>query len=159
MLKLKRRNMIRPQPATTADVASWLDVVRKVEPLFGPMPDFEANLLHKIGRKAAICVRLDDRDAASPVLGGVILGGTSEHGWIRWLAVRSTARRSGIGQGLVEAAMKRMKPAKTISLDILREEAVAGWPARRLYHRLGFVPGPLTEVGGQPRQRYALTRD
>jgi hypothetical protein len=32
-----------------------------------------------------------------------------------------------------------------------------GRAARRLYERVGFVAGPLVEVGGVPRQRYVLT--
>jgi hypothetical protein len=30
--------------ATEADVGSWLEIVREVEPLFGPMPDFRTTL-------------------------------------------------------------------------------------------------------------------
>ena len=29
--------------------------------------------------------------------------------------------------------------------------------SRRLYERVGFVAGPLVEVGGVPRQRYVLS--
>jgi ribosomal protein S18 acetylase RimI-like enzyme len=149
---------MQPDLARAADISSWLEIVREVEPLFGPMPDFEATLLRKIEQRAALRVLSDDRDEAGPVLGGMLLGGTREHGWIRWLAVRSAARGKGIGQCLVEAAIKRMPAAKTISLDTFREENVAGWPARRLYRRLGFVPGALVEPQGMPRQRFDLVR-
>jgi len=147
---------MKVQPAGADDVSSWLEMVREVEPLFGPMPDFTATLLRKIERRAALCVRSDD--TAGVVLGGMLLGGTPEHGWIRWLAVRSSARRMGIGQSLVEAAIKRMPAAKTVSLDTFREENTSGWPARRLYHRMGFVPGALVAPQGMPRQRFDLTR-
>jgi len=142
------------QPALEADVPSWLEIVREVEPLFGPMPDFETTLLTKIGEQAALCVRSGD----AAVLGGILIGGTKEHGWIRWLAVRTKARAGGVGGSLVEAAVKRMKTAKTISLDTFREEATGGWPARRLYSRLGFVAGPLVQAEGQPRQRFTYAR-
>ncbi len=39
--------------ATQADISSWLEIVREVEPLFGPMPDFKVTLLQKIGERAA----------------------------------------------------------------------------------------------------------
>ena len=142
------------QPAVEADVPSWLEIVREVEPLFGPMPDFETTLLRKIGQQAALCVRSGE----TAVLGGILLGGTREHGWIRWLAVRSKARAGGVGTSLVEAAVRRFKTAKTISLDTFREEETAGWPARRLYSRLGFVAGPLVEAEGQLRQRFVYSR-
>ena len=38
--------------ATTADVPSWLELVREVEPLFGSMPDFEVILVRKIDPRA-----------------------------------------------------------------------------------------------------------
>jgi GNAT superfamily N-acetyltransferase len=145
--------------ATQADIPSWLEVVREVEPLFGPMPDFEATLRRKIRQGAAVCVRVADADTPAPVAGGMLLGGTRDHGWIRWLAVRSSARGAGIGQRLVEAAIKRMSSASIISLDTFREENVAGRPARRLYARLGFIAGPLTGDEAAPRQRFELRRD
>jgi GNAT superfamily N-acetyltransferase len=141
-------------PAVEADVPSWLEIVREVEPLFGPMPDFETTLLRKIGQQAALCVRTGDAE----VLGRILLGGTRDHGWIRWLAVRSKARAGGVGGSLVEAAMRRMKTAKTISLDTFREEETAGWPARRLYSRHGFVAGPIVDADGRPRQRFVYAR-
>jgi GNAT superfamily N-acetyltransferase len=98
--------------ATTADVASWLGIVREVEPLFGPMPDFETTLLRKINQRAALCVRSGDPVI---VLGGVLLGGGVPYGWIRWLAVRSSARGIGIGQCLVEEAVKRLATSNAIS--------------------------------------------
>ena len=143
--------------ATTADVASWLEIVGEVEPLFGPMPHFETTLFRKIDRRAALCVRSDNQHDSAFVLGGVLLGGAPPHGWIRWLAVRSSARRIGIGQCLVEEAVKRLAASNSISLDTFRETNKEGQPARRLYERLGFLPGPMTEVGGLPRQRYTLT--
>jgi ribosomal protein S18 acetylase RimI-like enzyme len=149
---------MKVQLATPADVPSWLEVVREVEPLFGPMPDFEATLLRKIEQRAAVCVRSAGADGSTPVAGGMLLGGTRDHAWIRWLAVRSAARGAGIGQCLVEAAIKRMSSAKVISLDTFREENVAGWPARRLYARMGFIAGPLTGDQGALRQRFELRR-
>lgn len=149
---------MRADAATQADIASWLEIVREVEPLFGPMPNFEATLERKIGQAAALCVRSAARETPRLVLGGVLLGGTRDEGWIRWLAVRANARTQGVGQCLVRAAIQRMKSARTISLDTFREEDSAGRPARRLYSRTGFVAGPLVEADGQPRQRFMLTQ-
>jgi hypothetical protein len=35
--------------ATPGDVASWLEIAREAEPLFGPMPDFESVLVDTFG--------------------------------------------------------------------------------------------------------------
>ena len=56
--------------ATDADVESWLELVREVEPLFGLMPGFEEILVRKIRRRAAFCVRFD-LIGDSRVLGGI----------------------------------------------------------------------------------------
>ena len=140
--------------ATTADVPSWLELVREVEPLFGSMPDFEAILVRKIEQRAALCVRSHNERYTACVLGGLLLGGSPPQGWIRWLAVRSSARGNGIGQCLIEAAIERSRGFDRISVDTFRDEDLEGRAARRLYERLGFVVGPLIEVGGTPRQRY-----
>jgi len=138
--------------ANRDDVGSWLEIVREVEPLFGPMPDFETTLIRKIGQRAAVCVRADD----GQVLGGMLLGGAAPAGWIRWLAVRSSARGAGLGHGLVTDAIKRFSGFATVSLDTFRDDNEDGRPARRLYERMGFEPGPLIDADGALRQRYIL---
>jgi ribosomal protein S18 acetylase RimI-like enzyme len=146
--------MRRCLPAIVADVPSWLEIVREVEPLFGPMPEFETTLVRKISEGGAFCVRREER-CNSQVLGGVLLGGTHEHGWIRWLAVLGSARGQGIGVCLLETALHRFSQARTASVLTFREDIIAGRPARRLYERMGFVPGALVFVDGHPRQEYS----
>lgn len=142
--------------AKPADATSWLEIVREVEPLFGPMPGFAETLLRKIEQRSALCVRFNSHDMSTSVQGGMLLGGASPHGWIRWLAVRSSTRRMGIGRCLVQAAIDRLAGASTISVDTFCEENIAGRPARRLYERMGFLPTTISEVEGQARQRYGL---
>lgn len=112
--------------ATEADVPSWLEIVREVEPLFGPMPNFDVTLRRKIGEKAAFCVRTDSQGDGACVLGGILLGGTRTQAWIRWLAVRSSSRGTGVGQCLVKDAIGRLAGAHRISLDTFREENIEG---------------------------------
>ena len=142
--------------AKPADATSWLEIVREVEPLFGPMPDFEKALLRKIEQRSALCVRSNRHDMSTFVQGGMLLGGATPHIWIRWLAVRSSARRMGIGRCLVQAAIDRLAGASTISVDTFCEENIAGRPARRLYERMGFLPKAISKVEGQARQRYVF---
>jgi GNAT superfamily N-acetyltransferase len=141
-------------PATAADIPSWLELVREVEPLFGPMPMFDVTLKAKIAEGAALCVR-----EGGAVRGGVLLGGQAPDNWIRWLAVRRDARRHGVGAALLTAVLKRW-PGGTISLVTFGADSVDGRPARRLYERFGFEPRDMLPRGpeGGTRQLYVLVR-
>ena len=143
-------------PATAPDIASWLELVSQVEPLFGGMPMFDVSLKAKIAEGAALCVRAAD----GGVLGGVLLGGEAPDNWIRWLAVRTSARRRGIGAALLGEVLLRWPAPCTISLATFGEDNVEGCPARRLYERFGFVAGEMLPRGpeGGARQRYTLVR-
>ena len=140
---------------TPADVASWLELAREVEPLFGPMPDFESTIRRNISRGTALCVR----DGDGRVLGGVLLR-AAPHTQITWLAVRSSARRQGVGHALVAAALCRCLPPCDVLVDTFGEDNVEGYPARRLYESVGFVPGDYLPEGpaGGSRQRFRLRR-
>jgi len=116
-----------------SNVASWLEIVREVEPLFGPMPDFEATLTTNIARTTATCVR----DASGGVLGGALLR-VPPNAQIAWLAVRSSARGRGIGRALVADALLRYAFAVEVVVDTFGEDNIEGGPARRLYESFGF---------------------
>jgi len=140
---------------TQDDVASWLEIVREVEPLFGPMPDFESTLLRNISRGTALCVR----DATGQVLGGLLMR-AAPHTQITWLAVRSSARRRGVGQALVTEALRRCLPPCEVLVDTFGQDNIEGFPARRLYESFGFVPRERLPDGpqGSSRQRFQLRR-
>jgi GNAT superfamily N-acetyltransferase len=140
---------------TRADVPSWLEIAREVEPLFGPMPDFESVLLRNIGRGTALCVR----DASGQVLGGVLLG-APPHTRISWLAVRASARRRGVGHALVAEVVRRCPPPCEVLVDTFGADSIEGHPARRLYESFGFVPAQILPPGpeGGSRQRFRLRR-
>lgn len=143
-------------PATAADIASWLEIVREVEPLFGPMPRFDITLKTKIAEVAAWCVR----DGAGAVAGGVLMGGEAPQHWIRWLAVRAAARRRGIGAALLEDVLRRHPGPCTIALATFGDDNPAGRPARRLYARYGFEAREMLPSGpeGGTRQKFVLVR-
>jgi len=141
------------QEAVREDVASWLEIVREVEPLFGPMPDFEAVLHRNIGRGTALCAR----DAKGQVLGGVLLEarpGTR----ITWLAVRASARCRGVGRALVAEALRRCSPPCEVLVDTFGADNAEGRPGRRLYESFGFAPAEYLPdgPGGSSRQRFRL---
>jgi len=87
-------------------------VVREVEPLFGPMPDFEPTLRRNISRGTALCAR----DASGQVVGGVLLR-AAPHTQITWLAVRASARRRGVGHALVAEVLRRWPPPCEVLVD------------------------------------------
>ena len=142
--------------ATLADIPSWLEVAREVERLFGPMPMFEVTLKEKIGQCEALCVRAP----SGAVAGGLLLGGTPPDNWIRWLAVRKSARERGVGSALIAEVLECRSPPCTISLATFGADNVEGRPARRLYERHGFVAGEMLPRGpeGGTRQLFNLVR-
>ena len=147
--------MVAVSEGSPEDVASWLEIVREVESLFGPMPDFEPTLLRNICRGTALCAR----DAEGQVLGGVLLRGAPRT-QISWLAVRPSARRRGVGRALVTEALRRLPVACDVLVDTFGEDNVEGRPARRLYESFGFVPAEYLPDGpeGGSRQRFRLRR-
>jgi GNAT superfamily N-acetyltransferase len=130
--------------------------VRQVEPLFGDMPMFDVTLKSNIARGSALCVL----GADGAMLGGVLLGGQAPDNWIRWLAVRETARGQGVGAALLTDVLRIWPGPCTISLATFGADSVGGLPARRLYERFGFVAGEMLPRGpeGGTRQRYTLVR-
>jgi ribosomal protein S18 acetylase RimI-like enzyme len=139
--------------AGPATVASWMEIVREVEPLFGPMPDFEATLVRNIARGNALCVC----DSDGEVLGGTLFTARPE-ARITWLAVRSSTRRTGVGRALVAAVLGRCASATEVTVDTFGEDNVEGRPARRLYESFGFRAMEHLERGpeGGTRQRFRL---
>jgi GNAT superfamily N-acetyltransferase len=147
--------VVTVREGTREDIPSWLEIAREVEPLFGPMPDFEPVLLRNIGRGTALCVG----DASGQVLGGMLLGAPPRVR-ISWLAVRAPARRRGVGHALVAEAVRRCPPPCEVVAETFGADNTEGHPARRLYESFGFVPAedlPRGPEGGS-RQRFRLRR-
>jgi len=119
------------------------------------MPDFESTLHRNISRGTALCVR----DASGQVLGGLLLRATPQTR-ITWLAVRSSARRQGVGHALVAEALHRCSPPCEVLVDTFGEDRTEGYPARRLYESFGFAPAEYLPDGpeGGSRQRFRLWR-
>jgi GNAT superfamily N-acetyltransferase len=142
--------------ATIADIESWMTLAREVEALFGPMSNFDATVRAKISDDAALCVH----DGAGGLLGGVLVGGEAPENWIRWLAVRRSARRKGVGSALLTAVLDRWPGPCTISLATFGADNPDGLAARRLYERFGFVADKELPRGpeGGTRQLYILVR-
>jgi Acetyltransferase (GNAT) domain, PanZ len=95
--------VLKAESAAKSDIPSWLELAAEVEPLFGPAPRFEARLRRAIELDTALVVR----DPREVVLGGALLSFRPESRQIRWLAVRSVARRRGIATILMAEIQRR----------------------------------------------------
>ena len=143
--------------ARSSDVASWMELVAEVEPLFGPMPAFTEVIQKHIHRGSAFVVRDDHNN----VLGAVLRGGQPPQIQIRWLAVRSAARRSGIGRALIAAALRDLPTPCRVDVVKFGADTPAGAAARGLYMAFGFHPKEHLPTGpeGGSRQRFQLDRE
>lgn len=145
-----------PELAAASDIASWLEIVREVEPLFGPMPSFDATLQRAVARSGAWCIR----GGNGAVVAGVLLS-RREDAKINWLAVRRSARGQGLGRELVAHALQEFADSTDVTVDTFGEDVVEGRIARRLYESFGFVASEELERGpeGGTRQRFRHRAD
>ncbi|MGR9470613.1 GNAT family N-acetyltransferase [Rhizobium leguminosarum] len=134
------------------DIAPWMLLAEQVIPLFGPMPDFEAILGRKIAQKQAYCARMSAHKRT--LIGGVLIGGTGQEHWIRWLAVSSEHRRLGVGRMLVKTAISFIPANSSIYVDSFVEGSIGADAANRLYESCGFAPTEVWQIDDLIRQRY-----
>jgi hypothetical protein len=125
---------VKVEPATRTDVPSWMEIVRQVEPLFGPMPDFREVLARNVARGTALLVRDDD----GAVIGGVLLSVKKDRCVIGWLAVRAAGRRAGVGRVLLEAALGAMAGSVDVTVDTFGGDNTAGEPSAISTGEQGF---------------------
>ena len=140
--------------ANELDIPSWLEVVREVEPLFGPMPDFDETLTRNIARRTAFCVH----DGNGMVLGGTLLR-RLPNAQIAWLAVRSTSRGQGVGSALITEALRRYAKASEVVVETFGEDNPQGRSARRLYEAFGFVGCEHLQAGAEGGTRQLFRRN
>lgn len=122
------------RPANAQDLASWLDLAREVEPLFGPMPDIAVHIEHAIQRGTALVAE----DAERRFAGAALLSRDDQPHHIHWLAVSASARRRGAGSALLGAAIQRWNDGAPIEVITFGADHPGGPSARRLYAAHGF---------------------
>ncbi|MGY5802709.1 GNAT family N-acetyltransferase [Rhizobium sp. LEGMi12c] len=137
--------------AVHADIAPWMMLSEEVVGLFGPMPGFSTILARKIDRKQALCARTVKGHSFA---GGILLGGSGDVFWIRWLAVSREYRRCGIGRRLIETAITHVPAYCSICVDTFTKETTGGLAARRIYESCGFIPGEIWANEDMVRQRF-----
>lgn len=148
--------MLTPtRAATVDDLPSWMQLAAEVEPLFGPMPDFEARVRRAIERRTALVIA-----TGNTVAGAALLSRPNQPHHIHWLAVRGSQRRRGVGHALIAAIVDRW-PTETIEVVTFTADTAGGAPARRLYESHGFTCVGASDPApdGSPRDLYILRRD
>jgi ribosomal protein S18 acetylase RimI-like enzyme len=135
--------------AEVQDLRSWLELVREVEPLFGPMPDFADHALRGTERGTAWVASAP----SGKVLGAVLTSREDQPHKITWLAVRAEARGQGIGRALLSHTVAHWADSADVVVETFAADVLGGVAARRLYASFGFglaevlPPGP--EGGGR----------
>jgi GNAT superfamily N-acetyltransferase len=143
------------RPGEPADLPSWLELVREVEYLFGPMPEFAQHAERGMARGTALVVA-----DGSVVHGAALLSRDDQPHRINWLAVRAASRRTGVGGTLMDAILNRW-PSGDISVVTFGTDIPAGLPARHYYQQYGFQNMGATEPGPNAgsRDRYVRPFD
>ena len=108
--------------ATVDDLPSWMQLAAEVEPLFGPMPDFEARVRRAIERRTALVIA-----TGNTVAGAALLSRPNQPHHIHWLAVLSSQRRRGVGHALIAAIVDRW-PTETIEVVTFTADTAGGAP-------------------------------
>lgn len=136
---------MRIEAIKNCDIVDWLELVREVEPLFGPMigmDGFQEHLALVVEAERAFGIR-NDRDA----LCGVIVV-SYERNEIEWLAVASRDRKNGLGEILLQYAFNKLDAQRPITVQTFAEGVPGGQGARKLYRKYGFAE--IEPVGLNP---------
>jgi GNAT superfamily N-acetyltransferase len=141
--------------ATADDLPAWIELAREVEPLFGPMPDIATHIQRGIVRGTAIVADGPE----GHVDGAALLSRDDAPHHIHWLAVRSDARRRGVGSSLLAAILRRWADGQPIHVVTFGADVAGGVPARALYMAHGFHFHDHTENGpeGGSREHWIRT--
>jgi ribosomal protein S18 acetylase RimI-like enzyme len=130
---------VRVEEAVVADSELLVAMQELVPQLSNSAPPMTAYLLEDIVESRA-SVLLVARDGSGTIIGSLTLAifrvPTGTRAWIEDVVVRESARGSGAGSALVEAAIARAHEAGARTVDLTsRPDRQA---ANRLYQRLGF---------------------
>ncbi|NYV77658.1 GNAT family N-acetyltransferase, partial [Streptomyces sp. UH6] len=145
---------MRIRQARERDMEAFLRLAAQVEQWFGPMvaePGFHRALRTHAARGTAL---LAEDDGSAP-LGGLLFdpghGTESPAHHLDWLVVSATARGTGVGRALLDAAVARFVPERPAVLEVVTFGAdhpgAVSSGARVFYERLGFTAGEPAAPG------------
>jgi len=127
------------------DINSWLELIREVEPLFGPMAS-DAHFLQAIKdviiQQEAFCIR----ETANVLCGVIVISKAKNE--IEWFAVAKEERKKGYGSILLKHAIAQLDPNRPITVQTFAEDTPEGLGARKLYLKAGFTE--IQKAGPNP---------
>ena len=121
------------------DFYAWIALAREVEPLFGPMAEevaFHEALTKAIATETAFCIRSGPNESEPSLKGGIVV--SKEANEIVWFAVSRQYREMGYGRQLLEFAIGKLNPRKSMFVQTFDESCREGRAARKLYGDFGF---------------------
>ena len=138
------------QVARIEDVDGWIRLVETVKDQFPGLDidTYQAVLLKRIEQQSALLVKKDDA-----VLGALLFSKTKNE--LQFLAVHPDYRQQGIATALIHRMFSLLPKAATVTVITYREDDTKGTAARKLYERMGFVPGALVMEFGYPCQVFS----
>lgn len=137
--------------ATSADIDSWMMLVRRMRKLFPgletetALSEHRETVLRFMEENVAVCAKDGDRVV------GALLFSRSEN-MLCYLAVDDRCQRRYIARELVGYILPLTNPEKDLTVTTYRAGDPNGAAARAFYQHLGFEAGALTEEFGSPVQ-------
>ena len=125
--------------ALESDIPAWIQLAEDVSSVFRAPhmsndPEFLSYMHSKISKnEALIAVDLPDQNCMG------VIGFSKTHNRISWLGVFDMYRGKGIGSHLLDAAIKELDSTKVITVETYRDDYIAGFPAKMLYRKFGFM--------------------
>lgn len=118
------------------DIEDWLELIKEVEPLFGPMigeVGFDETIKTVIKEKRAYCIR----ESKGKLCGVIIISSINNE--IEWFAVATGQQGKGYGKALLSYAMKSLDQNRPIIVQTFDASVSQGIAARKLYEKFGFL--------------------
>jgi ribosomal protein S18 acetylase RimI-like enzyme len=138
--------------AQTDDISAWLALVEDVQAYF---PGLDMQVY-----RSALSRRIDERSALTARENGELIGAllfSRTSGELEFLAVHPRFRGKGTATALIRHMLRLFPGGSRLTVVTFRETDEKGREARKLYHKIGFVPGRLLTVFEYPCQEFAYT--
>lgn len=144
--------------ATQSDKPAWVLLAENVAHIFGNvnMPtddDFHEYMDGKLSKYEAL-IAVDRM--TNECLG--IVGFSRTFNRITWFGVFEKHRGKGIGTMLMKCALNQLDSSKEMTVETYRDDFPLGAPARKVYHKVGFldVDNTIFDHLGNPRCKMVI---
>ncbi len=141
------------QTATIDDLDAWLRLVMEMKEYFPGMEEdsYRQTVIKNLRRGSAVCAKAGNR------LVGILLFSKNSN-CLSQMAVHPDWQKRGIGADMVRLMLKKLDPARGVTVTTYRAEDPKGRAAREFYRRMGFAEGEERMEFGYPVQQFVLRR-